>query len=248
MKRTRPVWKSTCERFVAFFDIMGFKDFVYRNSHENVLRRMNYISSKINEIKNEIIDSSGSVSISDSKIHEYDDSLSEIFPIMFSDSILFVSNDNSFNSALKIVSHSASFIAKLLAFGIPVKGALAYGEFSAIKSKSIYFGQPVIDAFELQEDLQMYGVVLHHTIEDELASKKWLYIIEAEDLLFRYKTPMKSGKISHYSLNWIEPFNQEPNNLDNTMEYMYYQASGYPRKYIDNTVEFIDKVEENYKS
>ena len=38
-------WKPTCNRFVAFFDVMGFKDYVMRNKHEDVLKRITDIKN-----------------------------------------------------------------------------------------------------------------------------------------------------------------------------------------------------------
>jgi hypothetical protein len=42
-------WKDTDKRYVCFVDIMGFKNFVYRNSHEAVKRRMTKFQKIISE-------------------------------------------------------------------------------------------------------------------------------------------------------------------------------------------------------
>lgn len=33
-------WTNTCQRFVAFIDIMGFRERVYRSTHKSVLKSM----------------------------------------------------------------------------------------------------------------------------------------------------------------------------------------------------------------
>lgn len=42
---------ETTERFIAYFDIMGFKDLIYRNDHAVVSTLMNNVSKTISEIK-----------------------------------------------------------------------------------------------------------------------------------------------------------------------------------------------------
>jgi hypothetical protein len=48
---------------------------------------------------------------------------------------------------------------------IPLKGAIAFGNFSANWDQSVFFGKPLIDAFELHNDLDMYCAILHSSAE-----------------------------------------------------------------------------------
>ena len=43
--------KPTCKRFVALFDIMGFKDRVYRDSHDDILKMMEKLQQEVENIK-----------------------------------------------------------------------------------------------------------------------------------------------------------------------------------------------------
>jgi|JI10StandDraft_1071094.scaffolds.fasta_scaffold2345218_1 hypothetical protein len=40
MEKEQQKWKTTAKRFVAYVDIMGFKDMVARNSHKDILEIM----------------------------------------------------------------------------------------------------------------------------------------------------------------------------------------------------------------
>lgn len=43
-------WEPTCNRFVAFLDIMGFKDMVSRKKHADIYNMLNSISKVSEEI------------------------------------------------------------------------------------------------------------------------------------------------------------------------------------------------------
>ena len=53
-----------------------------------------------------------------------------------------------------------------------------------------------------------------------------------------YYTPMKSGNISHYLIDWTtEP--EREKHLSEIFLHLYNNVSGSPRKYVDNTYDFV---------
>jgi hypothetical protein len=46
VNKTALNWKITNERFVAYIDIMGFKDLVMRSTHEEVYKMMKLINER----------------------------------------------------------------------------------------------------------------------------------------------------------------------------------------------------------
>lgn len=48
---------------------------------------------------------------------------------------------------------------------IPFRGSIAYGEMTVDLENSIFFGQPLIDAYLLGEQLQSYGIACHASAE-----------------------------------------------------------------------------------
>ena len=162
-------------------------------------------------------------------------------PVFFSDSILLVTNDVSKESLNSILSSCSFLIWTCMKMGIPVKGAISRGMQTADFNKSLHFGKALIDAYLLQDDLFFYGIVIHHTVEPQL-----------RDILTRplrnecafYDAPFKKiGKIKHYVIDWtivdeFKGYEDKPKCLDIVTK-LYSTVSGGPRKYVDNTVEFV---------
>lgn len=258
------IWKNTSRRFVGFFDIMGFKDLVYRNSHESVLIKMNRLNQIIVPIEQEskrlltqtekdaenylkefesLKERSKENLMKDITVNRKDkEKYLRIIarPVMFSDSIMIVTSGDTFYDAQKITIVSSHLIKECFANGIPIKGAISCGIMTADFEKSIYFGQPLIDAYLLQEELLLYGVILDnkteavlekHNIQENFA--RWL----------TYKTPLKSGLVNHMLLNWHFKRAEHEGSLKQLKNF-YKSVCGRPRIYIDNTINFINYIDE----
>src|SRR5690606_33152910 len=121
--------------------------------------------------------------------------------------------------------------------GIPIKGAIAYGQQTADFKKSLYLGMPLVDAYELQNELQLYGVILHHTFEQFINETERLDQFEHYSNIHKYPTPLKSGAVNHYIVGW---FDDQPgkNDFISQISRLYNTVSGNPRRYVDNTLEF----------
>lgn len=231
-------WKPTEKRFIAFFDILGFKDLIQRNSHEDIYNKLTSIS-KIKVDTEKILNGE----INNSIIEKQE----RIKTASFSDSIiLFTKNDSipSFEYFLVAVN---TFFTKVILSGIPIKGAMAHGELSINQSQQIYFGQPLIDAYQLEEDVNYFGVVAHNSIDKyilELKGKNRLSEV-VEELTIEFQTPMKYGDIFHRNINWINYYKEYSNeiNIRSVIEKFRITSSGSPRKYIDNTLKIKDLFE-----
>jgi len=173
-------WIPTCNRFVAFMDIMGFRDMVYRNSHNEVMRMMQQFKETI-----KLIDKGDQSSIQREG--------TKVKPVIFSDSVILFSNDGSARSLKEILWAVQYLIGDAMIHGIPMKGAISFGKQTADLDESLYFGRPLIDAWELQGELYMYGVVLHHTVEKYVHQhKEKLDFILNRDIR-KYDAPFKQG-------------------------------------------------------
>ncbi len=236
-KKYIETWTITNERFIVFLDIMGFKDFVARKSHTEVYDMMVQLSgskSYVNEM------------FSNVNTPIYKDK--ELYTASFSDSIILFSNDNSAES-LDIIAASAAYILHdSILNDIPMKGSIAMGKISVNKEQQIYFGQPLIDSFLLQEEVNYYGIVAHNSIDAYL--QKLDPEMPAVKLFFEVKTPMKTGKITHNNIDWFYFLgNYKNSNTEEKREKLKYYldslkklVSGAPRKYIDNTFEVFESA------
>ncbi|MGB3606954.1 hypothetical protein [Psychroserpens sp.] len=235
-KSEKTNWKPTDRRFVAFLDILGFKDLVMRKSHDEIYQILNQIS-KSKKLIEEGAD-----------LKEVGDA--EVYVVSFSDSIvIFSKNDNIDNFNYFLLATRWLFTG---AFNkqIPLKGALAYGEVSLNKTEQIYFGQPIIDAYLMEEDVNYMGVVAHNSIDEyisKLENEKDLNRIDK--ILFEEKTPLKCGSLTHTNLNWFKIIKQKDTedfdfqDVKDKINLFKKSSSGPARKYIDNTISVLEKVE-----
>ncbi len=224
-------WNVTDKRFVCFLDIMGFKDMVMRNFHENIYKMLEKLSKDRATLEATKLPSG----------YEPD----SIKTVSFSDSIvIFTKNDSK--ECFELLTYAASWLfGKAMQTGIPLKGAISHGDMSVNISRQIFFGQPLIDAYLLEEDLSFYGIVVHNTVENFINQNPKYLVgkVKYIDCLI----PFKSRKINHYILNWIsailgETEIEKKNNALDLMRMQREQTSGSPRKYIDNTIDVINQT------
>lgn len=205
----------TKERFVAFLDIMGFKDRVAHNNHRDILNELEIFQSNISQYVS---------------YHRN----ANVQLAMFSDSILIYSQDDgkeSLHALADITSHVMMYAIQQEK-PIPLKGAIAAGKMTCNQTKQLYFGQALIDAYLLEENVKYYGVLVHHSAEK--------YLQETDYPEFRdIKAPLKGGEISHYELAWygtsIKPNERNPKTVEECLRNLRLTVSDEPRKYVDNT-------------
>ena len=130
-------WKPTDKRFVAFFDIMGFKEMVARNTHEHIVEKLT-ILKKLNSMVD-------GMKAQPEFIDEFNRGKTR--SVTFSDSIIIFSKQDGKDDAFKILMHSYWLLGAALQNGIPIKGAISHGEVTVDFKTSLFFGQPIIDAF-----------------------------------------------------------------------------------------------------
>lgn len=225
-------WTKTSKRFVAFFDIMGFKDLVQRNSHDYIVTKLETLKNVLNEL--ETWDSENIETLKEFKIEKH-----QTKSITFSDSIVIFSMHDSIKDFHKILLDSCIIIRTAYEEGIGIKGALSFGEITVDFDKNIFFGQPIIDAFLLQEELALYTAILDNNIE---AKQKSFEISKLQkNVIVSYKAPLKGGKVTH---NLIMPIVKDDIELTiKNLKNCYLKVSGKPRMYVDNTIEFYEKLQ-----
>jgi len=230
MSNNNTNWEPTDNRFVAFFDILGFKDRIMRSTHEEIYKDLTDLNLLFSEIE---------------YFTNNETNISDVHIVNFSDSIVFFSKSDSildFNTFIYTIAYA---FKKILEKNIPVKAGVAYGKSSVDKQKNIFFGQPIIDAFNMEEDLNYLGIVCHHSIDNYISKLNNNPImgigLHIDYLLHSGLTPLKSGKIQHTNINWFSSYldNLSYKKVEEILESLKLTMSGSPRRYIDNTYEFI---------
>jgi len=217
---------KTSIRYITFIDIMGFSNFVIRNSHRTVERRMEIFQSIINSHEAKLKSISKDINNKEDIIRT----------VAFSDSVLIISSDDSRDSLESILFCSQLIITSCMLNKIPIKGAVSQGKITADFQKSVFFGEPLIDAYNLAEQLHMYGIILDEKVEKKARMMKF----DLNPFCVKTKIPTKNGNITHFAINWVNwmkiTYNKKAIFV---LESLYEQVSGMPRKYIDNTLDFL---------
>lgn len=207
----------TAIRFVSFLDIMGFKDMVARNEHNVILNKLTSLTDYISE--------------------EVGRNLGFHFS-MFSDSILIYSDESNYAQFKTIVSITSLIVKESISIGLPIKGAIAKGTCTATTGeKLLYFGQPIIDAFKLEENIVLYGVAIHNTAEKEAVE---LFNEKGGKVIYDYKVTLKSSSSKHYVINW---YGEDKEDTKSQLTAIRNTVSDMPRRYIDNTIDAINYLE-----
>lgn len=230
-KKKSTNWLPTDKRFVAFIDILGFKDLVMRSTHSKIYDLLSEISKLRGQIDN----------WKDTNDGRY--SNSELYTVSFSDSIVVFSKSDSIEDFDLFIYSVHWLFAQAIEKSIPLKGSLAYGEISLNKSSQIYFGQPIIDAYLLEEEVNYFGIVAHNSIEKFYFDKK--EESKMQNVLTEFKTPLKCGQISHLNLLWFVKYPENKEFLIDLVKSFQFNVSGSPRRYIDNTLNVLNLLFDN---
>ena len=217
-------WPVQGNRCVAFLDILGFKDLVARSTHSEIYDMLSSISSVQEAIEGAEAE--------------------RVFITKFSDSIVIFSRDSQKDSLMTFMIAIEYLFIRCMQKRIPIKGAVAFGQISVDIDNTLFFGQPLIDAYLLEENLKYYGMIFHHTAINVLRGKELL------DEVVHIPTPLKYGLINHYNLNWFKDY-KEFNNIEDAgdngectecIRSFYNKVSGEPRIYIDNTMKTYMRI------
>lgn len=206
----------TSERHVAFLDIMGFKDRVARHTHQEILSELQRFSEFI------------SINLQGQP---------DITFVMFSDSFLFFTENDDETSLKRLVNLLKGVMNYAIDNKIPIKGVVAKGTFTVDVAKQLYFGQPLIDAYGLEEDLIVYGIAVHHTLEKGAKA--------LPDWFVDKDVPLKNGNSRHYLLKWWDE--NDKNSVIGKLNAIRETVSDSPRRYIDKTIMAIDRMDEQDK-
>jgi len=236
---------------------MGFKDMVARNKPKDIHQSFLTISMFKDFLNNfnKIMKLNPKKSTSTEKNQATNEMKESVYITSFSDSILIFSADDTMRTIIDFNVAVMSIFGKIIELGWAAKGAIAYGEMTIDKNNSIYFGQPLIDAFYLQEkELNYYGIVCHNTAEQFINNRGF----KDHPCYFYCSTPMSSGKIKHLNIEWFSALivysldrklfdDNDISAIKSKIEEYYLKVSGAPRKYVDNTLYVFDEFIKDYK-
>jgi len=241
MDNNQKKWKVTTDRFVAFIDILGFKDRVLRSDHKEIYKMLRLLTKVLNE----------SINISYAvrnmkKMMEYQLDPDLLDYTMFSDSIIIFTKNADYFTYQILCEKLNELILEAFKLNIPIKGSISFGTITVDKSNNIFFGQPLIDAYLLEEDLNYMGIVIHHNFEKYLLHinrRINISVTHVDYILPEIKTPFKTGNFTHRNLSFVN----SPEYSDELINVFKLSSSGYTRKYIDNTKAVVEQLKAKFE-
>lgn len=232
MEKQNVPWSHSSERFVLFLDIMGFKERVARTDFDKMKNELSTLNERW---KNRI------------KPLKLNGHLKDI---EFSDSII-VTTDSDNQKCMNLITRAAiSIMQETIKAGFAMRGAMSHGKFCFDEDRNLYFGQALVDAFLLEEMVDYYGVVVHHSAEKHVKD----YLCDKNNDIYFEKTSVqiKDGKVNCYQLNWADmdtknKYNDNRKQVLSWLENIEETVSGKPRIYIDNTRSVLEATSHNKK-
>lgn len=189
-------------KFVGFFDILGFKNLVAKNSHE-----------KLCEIYQEVlIDSVDEIRRIGLELHKNDEtalkSLESIRQFIISDSIILVQNDFS-HRGLFFITLLAKVLLKIsMHEGIPLRGAISVGPATILEDfGTTVIGQGLVNAYSLESTQHWSGAIIDdRCFQIHQNDKSFLKLLELKSpILLKYSVPIKTQENKdHYVINWLD--------------------------------------------
>jgi hypothetical protein len=135
-------------KWVVYFDILGFGRFVEDNPPESIFDRY-------------------AMCLEEFKHHEaYNPILNFVH---FSDSFLIYAPDDTRASFAAIDSSARWFFNIVLLKRIPLRGAMACDQFYADKANGVFFGKALVEAAQMEKNINWIGFVLCRSASDRMA-------------------------------------------------------------------------------
>lgn len=212
---------------IGVYDILGYKDFLNNNSFDTAIKDIDKVLKTIANsdeyIKNKVFDIfMKSPNANEMLIKKL---LRQMKWFIFSDTIIQVSTfkkderpGSKYNKWLTFLIASLTLNYRMLKFGLPLRGAIATGNF--LFRKLCFAGKPIIEAYELANSLDLSACVITEEAYNEVATlvnssgyEKTKELFNA--LLIEYQIPKKKkdegakiinqNKESLFTLNLVVP-------------------------------------------
>ncbi|MCQ6957721.1 hypothetical protein [Mucilaginibacter aquariorum] len=200
------------KRFIAYFDYLGFKDFIEKNDLEfqHQIMNNNFRDIEIALSKGKTIETRRGF------IPDIDES--NINCMNFSDTVVFWTNDDSEESLREILRVAFTFNYHCIEFTFPLKGAIVYGEVTHVDFRqqnggggiyniNSFYGKGIIEAYLKAERQHWAGTVIDSSVIEEIISKELnpeeILKEVAKKYMVPYKEPIESQE-EEYALRLVK--------------------------------------------
>lgn len=234
-------------RYVAFFDMLGFKEATKRDIDE-AWGALEDLRVSMEDSLNLFVKTPNQIIIKSNN--------DRIMATNFSDSVLIFTMENTVEDLHRILIAIAHFFAKSLHRCVPLRGGISYGAFKCNFEKNLFCGPTLIRAYELGQSAQWSGII----VDDEVAERYYknpiksfaTSVIEQRIIPVKYECKIRKEKL--WVFNWVLP-HKANFKVDGPVSPQLYSAAfeslfkssyenwpEYIQAIYDNTVEFINSV------
>ncbi|WP_368293694.1 hypothetical protein [Dehalobacter sp. TBBPA1] len=179
-------------RFLAFFDILGFRNLVNNHNLSDITSLMNDVFRSVLRFSNSVYDEDG-VALSEQMVSF----------LQFSDSIVFYTTGTKKEEFSRLVHVCKVFVYSCFVAGIPIRGSISKGEFYV--DNDLFFGKALIEAYENGERQQWVGAFINNSCVKYIQEyySDALDFLQKKGYLVRGDIPIKVGVIQdQYIINW----------------------------------------------
>jgi len=193
------------EVYLAYFDFMGFKEFILNNDDDVLKRRMGHIFRDI-----EISLGQGKYQEPQRGVILADISTSKLNCLNISDTVLFWTNECNYDSLRELMNVAYTFNWREVGYNFPLRGSVVKGKVHEVSGKNVngeggsysiqcLFGVGLVNAHDLAESQEWAGTVIDNSIIEDLVKEEGgLEFIE--NLALKYDVPFKKDvRKEHYA-------------------------------------------------
>jgi len=209
----------TSKKYIAFLDILGFKDLIENNKLDDIeklydtLQKSVLYSFAISNPEHKLINK-GKVDLPSIKE-------TNLNSLVISDSIIIWTDDDSQGSFFELILAVKYFMYFSMQSGFPLRGGISSGELVVkngrhekspkFNSYTTLLGLSLTRAYILESKSEWSGCIIDEKCVEHFTNKLKSYdsntanleFFEEMDIIRSYKVPMKSGPIKkYYTINW----------------------------------------------
>ncbi|MBN8693061.1 MAG: hypothetical protein J0L69_07670 [Bacteroidetes bacterium] len=200
------------KRYIAYFDYLGYKDFIFNNDSTHLKRRVEHILRDIERALGQ-----GQFQEPQNGIILADLSRSTINCLNVSDTVIFWTQDDSVQSLEELLSVANQFNWEQMRFNMPARGVIYFDDFEmisgqqrnpggALYSANIIYGKGLALAHMKGETQSWAGCVIDQTVIEHIQTKVTVATFLAPHAkLYRvpYKKPA-AGQQDEYVLTIVK--------------------------------------------
>lgn len=228
-------WNNETERMVLILDIMGFKNMISNLSYEEIYLKLYKLFTsfrKLNDLQQKYCE--------------------DMFWVeLFSDTIFIISSDCRDITIAMFEMFVSEILSTALTLGIVFKGAFAEGKVIVDKENHICFGQPIIDAYLLEENQEWFGIACHESVksikEDKINEIEIVdgeqKIVKIKPIFVNYNIPLKHGMGNHLSFAWFNHAVVSYDEVKKNLQLLRETSPSHVKSYYDRVFEFMNFCE-----